>query len=178
MSSDNVNINFNDLWSQLETIEKQCPHSTLSIYEPRKEHEQFFNDLCRDYLDALDEQRAQIRMAVSDKEGVLNCLLGYVYKSARHIHSAADKEWLRIGLAAASIQDCRLDYRDFLLALADLYVSAEEAGLDPRAEFSAVAALSSRETPRGGTTPVSEMLANFHTYAVLGGRPKKSKRDR
>jgi hypothetical protein len=60
-----------------------------------------------------------------------------------------------------------------LLALAELYVVAEEVGIDPKPEFKAVSRLSSREKPSGGTTPVSRMLASFHRYAVLKERRRK-----
>jgi hypothetical protein len=126
--------------------------------------------LCPAYLEAAPEQRAEIRAAVSDKNGLLSALLSYVYRAAEQIQSPADREWLRRGLAAASIENCRKDYRDVLLALAELYVSAEQAGLNPRPDFKAVSRLSSREKPQGGMTPVSNMLARFHSYAVLKER--------
>jgi hypothetical protein len=156
MSFENTDIEFDDLRKQLEAIEEQCASSNLVIYQPSEEHEQFFKDLCRLYLDASPKQRARLRSAVSDKPGILNHLLGYVYKSAEQIHSVKDKEWLRIGLAAASLENCGSDYRDSLLALAELYVAAEVASINPRSEFKVVAG-----------------LTNFHTYAVLKERQRE-----
>jgi hypothetical protein len=176
MSFHSTQLDFDELENQLEALEGQCPSSNLLIYRPSEEQGQFFDRLCQIYLAASHEQRARIRTAVSDKRGVLNHLLGHFYRSARQIHSAADGQWLRIGLAAASIENCSSDYRDFLLALAELFVAAESAGINPRPEFKAVAAMSSRETPRGGMTPVSTMLSKFHTYAVLKERRGRRKR--
>jgi hypothetical protein len=176
MANDPEPLDFDELETQLEVLEGECPSSNLVIYRPVEEQGQFFDHLCQIYLAASQEQRARIRTVVSDKRGILNHLLGHVYQSARQIHSTADRQRLRIGLAAASIENCSSDYRDFLLALAELYVTAEAAGLNPRPEFKAVAAMSSRETPRGGTTPVSSMLARFHTYAVLKERRGRRKR--
>jgi hypothetical protein len=176
MTNDPAPLDFEELENQLAALEGECPSSNLVIYRPGEEQGQFFDHLCQIYLAASHEERARIRSAVSDKRGVLNNLLGYVYQSTRQIHSAADRQWLRIGLAAASIENCSSDYRDFLLALAELYVTAEAAGLNSRSEFKAVAAMSSRETPRGGTTPVSSMLARFHTYAVLKERRGRRKK--
>jgi hypothetical protein len=139
-------------------------------YDPYQEICEFLDQLCPAYLSATDEQRTEIRAAVSDKNGVLSALLGYVYRAAERIQSPADRDWLRWGLAAVSIENCRKDYRDVLLALAELYVAAERAGLAPQPDFRAVSRLSSRETPRGGTTPVRGILANFHRYAVLKER--------
>jgi hypothetical protein len=68
---------------------------------------------------------------------------------------------LRIGAAAAAIQSGRsVNYRGFLLALAELCVTAEEVGLDPDAEFWAV----------GGAIP-----SDFHTYAVVRNRRREDK---
>lgn len=71
-----------------------------------------------------------------------------------------DLDLLRMGLAAAAIRGSGPDSRDFWMALAELYVSAEEAGIDPRSEF---------ETAGGGVP------SNFHTYAVLKSRQRERK---
>jgi len=131
--------------------------------------------LCPAYLEASAEQRAAVRVAVSDKNGVLSALLGYAYRAARRIQSPEDREWLLRGLAAISIENCAKDYRDVHLALAELYVTAEEAGIRPRADFRAVSRLSSEEKPRGGDTSVKKMLANLPRYGALKERRKRGK---
>ena len=158
MSSSDTSINLNDIKVQLEAIEKQCPSSSLVIYVPMQEHEQFFNDLCQIYLDAPSRERWLIRDAVADKKGILNCLLGYVYESAKRVRATRNRHWLQIGLAAAAIQKGGYDPRDFLLALAELYVTAEEVGIDPKPEFEALG---------------SGIPADFHTYAVVRSRRKR-----
>jgi len=160
MSSVDANAGLSCLMDRLEAVGEQCPSSTLAIYPPMEEHEQFFNDLCRIYVDASHQERRLIRDAVADKEGILNCLLGYVYESARQVRVTRDRSWLRIGLAAAAIQVGGYDYRDFLLALAELYVTAEEVGIDPEPEFEAM----------GAGIP-----ADFHTYAVVRSRRARPK---
>jgi hypothetical protein len=152
---------------------KRVKDKQLAEYDPYQDMHDFIDELCPAYLDAASQQRAEIRAAVSDKAGLLSALLGYVYGSASRIQSPSDGEWLRRGLAAASIENCAKDFRDVLLALAELYVAAEEAGIDPKPAFKAVARLSSREKPRGGMTPVRQMLANFHRYGALKERKRK-----
>jgi hypothetical protein len=61
------------------------------------------------------------------------------------------------------MQSGQLDYRDVLLALADLYVSVEEAGLDPESEFEALGI---------------QLPENFHTYAVVRSRRSRPQSDR
>jgi hypothetical protein len=152
---------------------KRVRDTQLAKCDPYQDMYDFFDELCPAYLDAASPQRAEIRAVVSDKAGLPSALLGYVYRSASQIQSASDGEWLRRGLAAASIENCARDFRDVVLALAELYVAAEEAGIDPKPAFKAVARLSSRDKPRGGTTPVRQMLANFHRYGALKERKRR-----
>lgn len=160
MSSSDTKIDLDNLLDQLEVIEGQCSSSSLVIYAPKDEHEWFFNSLCRIYLDASCRERRSIRSAVTGKKGVLNCLLGYVYESAEQVRVTRDKRWLQIGLAAAVIQQGGYDQRDYLLALAELYVTAEEVGLEPQLEVEAI----------GGGIPTS-----FDRYAVVRSRRKRIK---
>jgi hypothetical protein len=139
-------------------------------YDPYRAIYDLLDELCPAYLEASAEQRVAVRAAVNDKHGVLSALLGYAYRAAERLRSSADREWLQRALAAISIENCARDYRDVLLALAELYVAAEEAGIKPRADFKAVSRLSSGQKPRGGSTSVRHMLANFQSYGVLRER--------
>jgi hypothetical protein len=140
----------------LEALEERSVHSPLAYYAPAEAQRSLFPALCQTYLEASDRQRGVIRSAMSDKKGVLNQLLGSVYSSAEQLCATQDVTWLRMGTAAAaSMQSGQLDYRDFLLALADLYVSAEEAGLDPESEFEVMGI---------------RLPENFHASAVVRSR--------
>jgi hypothetical protein len=142
-------------------------------YDPYPEMYAQFDQLCPAYLDAPPSTRAAIRDAVADRPGVLHALLGYVYRAAGRVRSPDGEEWLLRGLVAASIENGARDVRDLLLALAELYVAAEQAGLSPRPAFRKVAALSSRDIPRGGNTPVRDILAHFHRYGALRERRRR-----
>ncbi len=162
-------------YADFERDVKKIKDEQLARYNPYQEMYEFFDELCPAYQAATAQERAEVRAAVRDKAGVPSALLGYVYRAASQIQAPSDSEWLRRGLIAVSIEDCSQDFRDVLLALAELYVAAEEVGIDPRSEFRAVSRLSSREKPRGGTTPVSRMLTGFHGYGALKERRKKRK---
>ena len=149
--------------------------SQRSKYDPYQEIYILLDILCPAYLRASDEERANTRIAVSDKNGVLSALLGYTYRAAGRIHAPTDLESLQLGLAAVSIENCSKDYRDVLLALAELWVKAEEAGIRPGPAFRAIAKLSSAEKPRGGDTCLRKMLGNFQSYGALRERRKRSK---
>jgi hypothetical protein len=152
-SDGNMGIKLANLAQELAALEAQSPTSTLMIFEPGPEHEPFFGDLCRLYLAASELERHRIRFLVADKEGILNCLLGYAYKCARQLQATRDEYWLQLGLAASILAKQKMDYRDVLLAWAELYVVAEEAGIDPNPAFKAIAS-----------------LARFGSYAVVASR--------
>ena len=93
---------------------------------------------------------AAIRAVVGQRKGAVHALLGFVNRAANQLRATGDARWLELALAGASVENCRRDYRDVLLSLAELYVAAEESGIDPRPEFARIAALSDTEKPAGG----------------------------
>jgi hypothetical protein len=145
----------------------------LAKYDPYPAIYELLDELCPAYLEASAPERAAVRAAVSDKNGVLSALLGYAYRAAKRIQSPADREWLRWGLAAISIENCSRDWRDVLLALAELYVVAEEAGFKPQSDFTAVSKLSSDKKPAGSDTSMRGILANFRSYGALKERRRR-----
>ena len=153
---------------------KEIAQIQIAQYDPYQDMYALLDQLCPIYLSAGPQQRAEIRSAVSDKEGIWSGLINYVYRAADRLQSSADREWLRLGLAAVSIEDCRIDFRDTVVALAELYVATEKAGIDPEPHFREVAELSSHQVSSGGSTSVSEILAKFDSYAVLKERRNQS----
>jgi hypothetical protein len=82
--------------------------------------------------------------------------------------SSKDGEWVRRGLAAASIEDNRLDYRDMFGALGGLYLAASSAGIHCSRYFNEAAELSSAQHglfPSVGT--MRDFLANFEQFAYF-----------
>jgi len=148
-------MNLNRMLARLKTIEQHSPDSALEIFEPEDKHAKFYFDLCRAYLASSKTERSRIEEVVRPLSGVLNHLLGFVHQSARYIRETKSKDWLMVGLAAAAIRGDGPDFRDFYMALAELYAAALEAGVDPKDEFATI----------GGGVP-----DNFHTFAVLRSR--------
>jgi hypothetical protein len=58
-------------------------------------------------------------------------LRSYPAHASQFIHSPDDIEWLRLGLAAALIDNLRSDFRDIWVALGELFKAAEQHGIDP-----------------------------------------------
>lgn len=149
---------------------KEIAQSQIARYDPYQDMFALLDQVCPIYLSASSQRRAEIRAAVSDKEGMWSGLINFVYRAVERLQSPADKEWLRLGLAAVSIEDQSMDIRDTFVALAELYVAAEKAGIDPKPYFSEVAELSSDQVPRGGTKSINETLSEFHSYGILKNR--------
>jgi len=108
-----------------------------------------FDALCDAYLQATADEREAMRQKIGESRRVRNALLGHVHRAARRIESPEDARWLRVGLAAASIEDNRTDFRDTYVALGALYLAAAKADIDPVPHFRAVGDLSSRTAGDG-----------------------------
>ena len=158
-----------DFKKEIHQIREQ-QNARAAVYE---DIDEFLDSLCSDYLHCTTDEAHDVRMLFVHRRGLQNSLLGYVYRAARHIHSPGDVHWLRLGIAAVSMENFAVDYRDSLLALAEIYVAAERAGIDPQPVLNDISGRSGRELPTGGMTPTAEALVKFPTYAVLAERRAK-----
>lgn len=122
------------------------------------------------YLNATAQECAEIRNKVTncyhvDEHGNANRFLENLFfeytkeRAIPKLEETGDKIWLTRGLVAMSIENSGIDYRDSILALSDLRKTAIEKKLDPEPEFARIAQISSNETPRGGSTPMSKLMA-------------------
>src|SRR5207249_812345 len=109
---------------------------------------------------------AIIRGVVHEHEarGLLEDYIGY---ASRILKQGGRPEWLERGIAAASIDDQRRDYRDWLMALGDLYLSARAARLDPTPVLKRMAERSNPERHAASPTPTREALAKFEDSAYF-----------
>jgi len=134
---------------------------------------QLLDELCCLYLNADQEHRLLIRGFFEYKSRVRKYLHSYIGgRAAPRLESSGDKKWLDLGLAAASIVDQRVDYRDLLICLGALWLSAEEAGIAPARRFSSVARISNCE-PVYGNRSTRDFLRGFRTSAHLKSIKRK-----
>jgi hypothetical protein len=141
MPSRNLSSEWRTLSAQLQDLNSISLHDNLSIYSPTGRHMRFFRQLLTFYERATARYRDEVRYVVAEYDGICNQLLGYVYVAIGRLKGRSTRRWLRRGLLAASIENCRFDYRDTLVALAKLYCAAEDADLGAQQEFTAVAKL-------------------------------------
>ena len=133
---------------------------------PRDEAFATFDEICDLYARSDPARCAIIRGVVHEHEarGLLEDYIGY---ASRILKQGGRPEWLERGIAAASIDDQRRDYRDWLMALGDLYLSARAARLDPTPVLKRMAERSYPERHAASPTPTREALAKFEDSAYF-----------
>jgi hypothetical protein len=133
---------------------------------PRDEVFAVFDEVCDLYARSDPPRCAIIRGVVHEREAraLLEEYLAYV---SRILTQGGRPEWLERGIAAASIEDQRRDYRDWLMALGDLYRSAQVAHLDPSPVLERIGALSSPEPHAAAPTSTREALTTFEDSAYF-----------
>lgn len=134
---------------------------------------QAVDELCGLYLCADQAQRRRMRGLLEGKERIRKYLHSYIGgRAASLLRSTGEPRWLELGLAAASIADQKVDYRDLLIALGRLWLAAEEVRLEPARHFSAVAEMSSTE-PVYLNRSTRELLRGFSTSGYLKSIKRK-----
>ncbi len=141
-------------------------------------------DLAGAFRQATPDQRDRIRGMLDGKDILRNHFYGFIARSADRIRAGVGKSnnessrlcvsaslrpeqaILEQALAAAAIEDARMDSRDLLISLGDLWLAAERAGIDPTPAFRDASMLAS---PRGGGRSGScrDLLRDFHASAYL-----------
>jgi len=132
------------------------------------------DELCGLYLEADRRGRIAIRGLFDGKQSLLNHLHSYIARASRLLGSSRDRKWLRLGLAAASIGDMRVDWRDLLICLGDLYLTAKRVHVRPGRDFQAVARLSN-PVGRDDERSMRDLLAGFHKSAYLRSIKRKTR---
>ena len=133
---------------------------------PRDEVFAVFDEICDLYARSDPPRCAIIRGIVHEREAHL-LLDDYLAYASRILKQGGRPEWLERGIVAASIDDQRRDYRDWLMALGDLYLSARAAHLDPSPVLKRIAALSNPERHAAAPTPSRDALASFEDSAYF-----------
>lgn len=112
---------------------------------------EFLGALCDAYVaEPMPQNRAKTRAWVCQGPNLLNAVWDYAAQAPELTRGPNDVVALTRGLAAISIDDMRANYEDVLELLGRLWVTAAKAGIDPRAAFERVAAISNPGMGGGG----------------------------
>jgi hypothetical protein len=137
----------------------------LKVRDPS--HEETFSvldELCDHYLITTSDERIVIRDLLGD---AIDCLLSYAESASDQITSTGDVHWLRRGLAALSIVDGRLDFRDTFACLRELYLASARAEIDPLPYVREVAEISSTTSRSPGRGSMHDLLVDFDKSAFF-----------
>jgi len=133
---------------------------------PRDEVFAIFDELFDLYARSDPPHCAIIRGIVHEREARV-LLEDYIAYASGILKQGGRPEWLERGVVAASIDDQRRDYRDWLMSLGDLYLSAHAAHLDPSPVLKRIAARSNPERHQAAPTPTREALGRFEDSAYF-----------
>ena len=122
---------------------------------------------CRLYLQDQDVLRSEIRNSFSEWTSVRGRMLARAWPFADRLADTCDERWLRLGLAAVSIDDNGTDFRDTYVALGALYLCAVRCGMDPRPYFEEAAEISSGAS-NTELTSMRDFLLRFEGSAYFG----------
>lgn len=134
---------------------------------PREQVFILLDEIC-DLYRRSDASRCAVIRGVVHQHEAHRLLDEYLGHAAHMLGSGGRTVWLERGVAAASIDDQRRDYRDWLIGLGDLYLAGIKAKLDPAPILRRMAELSNPERHRAAPTPTREALAHFEESAYFG----------
>jgi hypothetical protein len=155
---------------QLSTLMSKLPKAAAAAKTigpgPRDAAFALLDEVCDLYLRSDAQHCALIRAVVHQHE-ISHLLHEYVGHASRILGQGGRSEWLNRALAGASIDDQRVDYREWLMLLGDVYLSARAQGVDPAPAFKRVAEISNPEPRRAAPTTTRDALAGFEQSAYF-----------
>jgi hypothetical protein len=157
-------------WEAYQQESAELEARLIAEHDPYVELHVLFAQLCQAYLDGDDERRTRIRTFVSERSKRGQLLWRFANRLARQVQTSGDAGFVTTALAAIAIDNCSANYRDTLMTLADLFVAAEQAGLEPRQLFEQAAAWATDEVTTGGCESLAAMLHGFHDSPTLRER--------
>jgi hypothetical protein len=101
------------------------------------------NLACRLHLQGEEALQREIRHTFNEWTSVRGRVLAKAWSFADKLADTCDDRWLRLGLAAVSIDDSGTDFRDTYVTLGALYIGAVRCGMDPGPYFEEAAEISS-----------------------------------
>ena len=133
---------------------------------PRDQVFAVFDEICDLYV-RLDAPRCAIIRGVVHQREARVLLDDYLAYASRILKKGGRPEWLERAIAAASIDDQRRDYRDWIMSLGDVYLSARAAQLDPSPVLKRIAERSNPERHAAAPTATRDALAKFEDSAYF-----------
>lgn len=107
--------------------------------------------------------QARVRAELAEMPHVRTQIYGTMHSMAGRLRETRDRHWLEVGLALAAIEGGYLDFRDLYVALGELWLAAEDAGIRPQRHFTAAAKMAGEERDSSGRSGQSLLPAFPHS---------------
>jgi hypothetical protein len=140
--------------------------ASVSVSRLREKLETKLNELLDFYLSCSADDREKLRNSIAKLRQMLAALHAYIGWCEEQLNCPQDRLFLRRALAACSLGDNRMSYKETYLALGSLYLASIRAGIHPSTEFAGVAGLSSSTEGVNGET-MKSFLGNFEDSAFF-----------
>jgi hypothetical protein len=157
-------------WETYQQESADLEARLVAEHDPYAVLHELFARLGDAYIAGDDAQRARIRAFIAERSKRGQLLWRFANRLTRQIQSPEHASLLTTALAALAIDNCSANYRDTQMTLADMFVAAEEAGIDPRPVFEQAAAWATVELTSGGCESLAAMLREFHESPTLRER--------
>jgi hypothetical protein len=153
---------------QQETADLEA--QLVAEHDPYADLHDLFTQLCEAHIAGDDAQRARTRAFVAERSKRGQLLWRFANRLVTHVRAPEHVGLVTTALAAIAIDNCSANYRDTQMSLADLFVAAEQAGVDPRPHFEQAASWATDELTSGGCESLAAMLRGFHDSPTLRER--------
>lgn len=162
-------------WEEFDRGLHELDASLRAEFDPRSELHPLFERLCAEYIAGDAAERGRIREFAARQQKLGGLLWQYANHLTNSIRSAGDtpliaQPLVTRALAAVSIENCASDVRDTLMTLADLFVAAEAASVEPALLFAAAGDWSTDERTAGGCGSLARTFREFADCSVLRER--------
>src|SRR5688500_9986679 len=87
------------------------------------------------YLDFSQEELEKVIASFAGNRDFENLLFEYTNRAIDQLKNTGEEVWLLRGLVSSSLENCGIDYRDFLGALSGLFAASKAHGINPISHF-------------------------------------------
>ena len=155
---------------QLSTLMSRLPKAAAAARSvelgAREEVFELLSEICDAYVRS-DPQRCALFRGIVHQHEAMKLLDEYIGHAARILEGGGRPEWLDRALAALSIDDQRVDYRDWLMSLGVVYLAARTHGIDPAPALKRIGALSNSEPHAAAPTPTRDAMTGYEQSAYF-----------
>jgi hypothetical protein len=119
------------------------------------------------YISGTAEERETLRSFFSSTDRCLRHLFMVIGRTAKEFEALPSETSFEYALAAISLENNRLDYRDSYMLLGHLYLTAEREGINPDPLFQRIADISDTRPAYDGQISMQHFLAEFKNSAFF-----------